>query len=126
LAWLYLMGWVLQFTGRWLHGTARARPLRCVLAWSQIPNLLSVVFWVFLLLAFSRPVITSPLGTLFISTQIFGSLIGFWSFIYLVIGVREVQGFSLARSLVNVILVEILVGVFIGLPAGVIIGLSLR
>src|SRR5579872_6457405 len=50
IIWLYGMGWVFYFTGRWLRGAAPAAHLRSVLAWSKIPFTTSV-FMLLILLA---------------------------------------------------------------------------
>lgn len=103
--WLYFMGWIFHFTGRWLKGHAPALHLRAALAWSRIPFLAGLFMWMILLTAQPDYVFVQDAGgpsSLFIN---FISLaLGLWSFILLIQTIREVQGFSVGRSFFNVIL----------------------
>jgi len=103
--WLYFMGWILHFTGRWLKGQAPSSHLRAALAWSRIPFSISVFMWVILLAAHPDLTFVQDGGgpsSLFIN---FISLaLGLWSLILLVQTLREVQGFTIRRALSNVVL----------------------
>jgi hypothetical protein len=115
LLWLYFTGWIFHFTGRWLGGLASRLHLRCAIAWSQIPYVFSVAIWLILLTArFHTVFVQSASGAslIFINLMIAATL-GVWSFVLLVQSIREIQGFSVARAVVNVILSGVISSIII-------------
>ena len=105
MLWVYYTGWILQITGRWLGGGAPTLHLRAVVAWSQVPCILSLVMWFVLALARSEMVfVQAAIGSALIFVNLIALILGIWSFVLLVQSIREIQGFSLGRSLANVFL----------------------
>ena len=103
--WLYFSSWILYFTGRWLEGKAPRLQLRTAIAWSKIPTSLNLVMWFILLVSQSEYVFILDGGgpsSLFIN--FITASLGIWSLVLLVQCLREVQSFSVARSLVNIFL----------------------
>lgn len=104
LVWLYLTGWVLYFTGRIMGGRAPQLYLRTASAWSKIPSSAGLFMWFLLLVAHPEYVFIQNAGgptALFIS--FITVILSIWSMVLLIQSVREVQGFSLLRSLINVV-----------------------
>lgn len=102
--WLYLMGCILSFTGRWMGGAAPQSHIRAAVAWSKITALLGLLMW--FVLVFTDPELvfiqdaTEP-SSVFIN--LITLTISIWSFILLIQSIREVQHFSVGRALLNVI-----------------------
>jgi hypothetical protein len=99
--WLYYSGWVLYWTGVWFGGKASQLDLRAALAWSKIPSVLALVLWISLFL-FHNKLSLGESSVVFINLIIF--ILGIWSLVLLVEAVRELQAFSLSRSILVVIL----------------------
>ena len=107
LIWVYFAGWIFFFTGRWLNGSAPASHLRSALAWSKVPAALNLLLWASLLIASWKTVFIqdgNPASGWASSLVVnLTSLVsGGWSFILLVQAIREVQDFSLSRSIINI------------------------
>jgi hypothetical protein len=79
------------------------------LAWSNLPLILSVAMWFILLASGSDTVfIQSAIGTSLVFVNLITFIVWIWSFILLIASIREVQGFSVLRAIVNVILSNII------------------
>lgn len=103
--WVYVVGWILCFTGGWLGGKAPMSHLRTVAAWSKIPTSISLIMWFILLLAYPEYVFIQDAGG---PTLLFVNFITFvlflWSLVLLIQSVREVQSFSVGRAFLNIFL----------------------
>ncbi|HSX11336.1 MAG TPA: YIP1 family protein [Chlamydiales bacterium] len=107
--WLYFMGWVYHFTGRWCGGHAPALHLRAALAWSNIPTSINVVLW--LILIFLNPetaFIQDGGGPSSLFINFIALILTIWSLVLLIQSLRELQTFSILRSIVNIILASLL------------------
>lgn len=104
--WLYLMGGFFYFSGRLFGGRATQKQLRAAVGWSAIPFSIALMMWVLLLFwspehAFIQD--SGPHSSIFVN---FITLIAkTWSFVLLVQSLREIQHFSLWKSLINVLLI---------------------
>ncbi len=105
IVWLYYIGFIFHFTGRWLKGAAPASHLRTAVAWSKIPHAINLLIWFILIFTNSETVfIQDGGGPSSIFVNLIALMLALWSTILLVQGLSEVQGFSTARSIANVIL----------------------
>lgn len=111
-------------TGKWLGGSGGFLAIRAALAWSHVPFIATISSWILLLFLFK--------GALFLDTPIvwegygiisglvaFLSLIqfiaGVWSFVLTIKTLSEVQGFSVFRSIINLVLAIFIMGIVISL-----------
>ena len=107
--WLYFTGWVFYFTGRWLGGQAPMSHLRAAAAWSKIPVSIALVMWLILMVV--NPEWTFIQGISLPSTvfiQLIAFILGIWSFVLLIQSIREIQGFTILRSLLNLIIASLI------------------
>lgn len=105
---LYLYGWLLRVTGRWLGGTAYPVEVRAALAWSAVPRLwgaillvLQLALIVYVLYANAIPSYI-PTATLLVTLGILLLIqftISVWWFIVLLKCLGEVHGFSAWKAL---------------------------
>lgn len=103
--WLYFTGWILYFTGKWLEGNAQMLELRAVVAWSKIPIAINLLIWFILMGVHPRYVfILDAGGPSSLLINFIMIILGIWSYVLLIQSIREVQSFSVARSIINVIL----------------------
>lgn len=111
---MYLWGWVIRLTGRWLEGKAPLAHLRAAAAWSKIPTSINLVMWFILLLANPDYVFILDAGgptLLFINFIAF--ILSIWSFVLLVQSIREVQGFSVSRTIINLFLAWVVFSILV-------------
>lgn len=114
MLWLYFSGWILHFTGRWLGGSAPAIHLRSAIAWSQVPAFISVAMWIILWMVRPGSVfVLGSLGSSLIIVNLVSFILGIWSFILLIQSLCEIQGFTLLRSLFNILLMGLISGVLL-------------
>ncbi len=114
IIWVFLQGWILFITGRVFSGLASQSDLRACYAWAQIPSIIHLLMWFSLLMIEKKSVfiLGGEIHSLFFAKFIF-FVLGIWSFVLLVFSVKAVQGFSLIKSLFNVIFSKLLSFVFL-------------
>lgn len=105
IVWFYFYGWLLHCTGRWLKGEAHFSHVLAALVWSKVPLVINVLMW-FILLAFTSEgmfiqYVSAP-SIFFINAIILITAI--WSLLILAQGIREVQNFSVWRTIGNLVI----------------------
>ena len=109
IVYLYFYGWIIHFTGRWLKGKAPFTNVLATLAWSKVPLLINLLMW-FILLAFTSEGMfiqyTSRPSLYFISAITL--ITGIWSLVILIQGIREIQEFSIWRTIINLIIAYVI------------------
>lgn len=107
--WLYFNAWLLYVTGQLFRGQAPSASLRTALAWSNIPTSLNLLPWlIFLALDPSTAFIQDAGGTPSVFLNLISFILTFWSLILLIQCLRELQSFSILRSLLNIFFTWIL------------------
>ena len=124
---------LLLWTGRWLGGTGNYSTIRAAVAWSNVPNFITSLTWLALLAIFGGLVLNQGFSeTTFVGYQagavflifLIQSIVSIWGFIILLKALGEVQGFSVWRALLNVIIPFVIVVVVVWLVGWVIWGTS--
>lgn len=103
--WIYYLGYIFYFTGKWLGGSAPVSHLRTAIAWSKIPSSISLLMWIFLVLSSPTLVFIQDAGgpsSIFIN--FITLILSIWSLVLLIQGISELQEFSTLRSISNVLL----------------------
>ncbi len=116
---LYISGFLLSLTGRWLKGKANALKLRAAVAWSGVPIVASLLLFIPLFFALN----SSAIGTVTMSAFVSMGL-GVWSLVLYVGMISEVQKFSIWKSILNILLVIIILLIPV-LLLGVLSGVAL-
>lgn len=102
---------LLLWTGRWIGGTGRFETVRAAVAWSNVPNLVSIALWVVLVGVFGSQVFFARFAeTIFVGYQagviflvfLAESIASIWGIVLLLKMLAEVQGFSVWKALLNV------------------------
>ena len=103
--WFYFYSYLLHTTGKWLKGIASFSQICTVFSWSKVPLIIDIFMW-FILLTFSAEhlFVHYSLGISFLFIHIIFFMTAFWSLILLIIGMQEVQKFSLLKTIINVFL----------------------
>lgn len=113
-----ISAWLLQVTGRWIGGKGNFQNVRAAVAWSNVPNFITILMWIALIGIFGKQVFAPE----FTETQFIGfqagavflifliqTIISVWGFIILLNTLGEVQGFSAWKALLNVIIPVVIV-----------------
>ena len=121
---LYVLGAVLQWTGRWIGGKATASQVRAAIAWPHVITAWGLLIWIPELLIFDQELFTTHMPRVESSLLLILLLAAFYSlemtiFVWFVVValkcLGEAQGFSAWRAIGNyglammVLLVPILV-----------------
>lgn len=104
---------LLFLAGRLIGGKGSFQTIRSAVAWSNVPNFVTILMWIVLLGVFGTQVFGKDFsGTQFIGYQagilflvmLIETIVSVWGFIILLNTVGEVQGFSIWKALLNVII----------------------
>lgn len=108
-----ISSWLLHFFGRMIGGKGTFPMVRAAVAWSNVPNFVTVCMWGILLGIFGAAVFSKNFsemqfvgyraGILFL-VMLIESIVSVWGFILLLSTLREVQSFSIWRAILNVVL----------------------
>ncbi len=98
--------------GKCLKAKSTFLECRAALSWSSIPLVVNAVAWVFLLIAFKEKVFLDPSKAGFTAGQIYIVLtvsflqviFSVWSLVLYFYGLSEIQGFSISKAILNIIL----------------------
>jgi len=124
-----ITAYILQWCGRLIGGNAPFKQVRCVVAWSNLPVVVNILVWFLLIGIFKEQAFYSDFPAevtlqnksgLFLLVVLGQWIAAIWSFIILIQGLREVQGFSIWKGLLNVIIPIVVVAILSILISGVI------
>jgi len=105
MVWLYFFGAVFYLIGRCLKGSAPMKYILTAIAWSKIPMSISLLMW-FVLFAANQGIdllySLSNIEWVFIGT--IASILMIWSQVLLFQSIREIQKFSVVKTLSNMVL----------------------
>lgn len=110
--------WLLHFTGRWIGGRGSFQTVRTAVAWSNVPNVVTILMSLILVAMFGRAMFNAAFSaTHFMGTQagiifivfLLQAVASIWGFIILLVGLSEVQGFSVWKALLNVLIPFVIV-----------------
>jgi hypothetical protein len=113
---LYVAGWLLRWTGRWIGGQASSQHIRTAFAWANVPDAFALLLWVPLLIIIGQELFTSEtpridanlsLSLIYIAFQVIQITAGIWTLVILVKCLGQVQGFSAWKAILNIILLTI-------------------
>jgi hypothetical protein len=130
---LFAGGWFMRTTARWLGGRATPYESRAAIAWSTVPVLVTLPVFVAQIALFGRELFTRETPTidsnpafriLLMASGLLEVIMGIWSFVVLLKGTAEVQGFSAWKALMSLILIGLVIIVPIALL--VILALAFR
>ncbi|MEN8236667.1 MAG: Yip1 family protein [Pseudomonadota bacterium] len=110
---LYLSGWLIGWTGRWIGGQGTHENIRAAIAWAKIPTIWVLALWGPMMLVFGQGLFVSPqyraAENMDLAYNIWGfAIIIFFaeitSFILLCQALGQVQGFSGWKAFGNILL----------------------
>ncbi|NGX47716.1 MAG: hypothetical protein K1000chlam3_01098 [Chlamydiae bacterium] len=113
---------LVYWTGKWIGGKANYFPVRAAVSWSNVPNIIAIIVWAILIYNFRDHIFLSEFDemnfvggqmTLITGALVVQAAIAIWSFIILVKGLGEVQGFSAWKGVLNVLIPFFMIGILI-------------
>lgn len=125
---LYLTARVIEWTGGFLGGTASGKEIRTAVAWANVPHLIGLVIYAIQLPIYGEELFLSSTPRIDADPWLQVGLVGFgllrwvlsgWGLVILVRTLAEVQGFSVWRSIGNIVisvLVLFAFGMLLALP----------
>lgn len=118
VAGLYLGGALVRWTGRWLGGQGSAVAIRAAIAWAGALEVWGLLLWIPQVAVFGQELFMSDMPSLTavpvltlvaLGFAVASVTVGLWTAVVLVVGLSEVQGFSLWRALANLLLAGLLI-----------------
>lgn len=115
---------LLLWTGKWIGGKANYHHVRAAVSWSNVPNIIPIIVWAVLIYVFKDQIFLEGFDDMnfvganlaLVSGAIFlEAIAAIWSFIILVKGLGQVQGFSAWKGVLNVLIPFFMVGILLWL-----------
>lgn len=115
---LFLFGWLVGWTGRWIGGIGSHENIRAAIAWATIPTVWALALWIPMIAVFGQDMFVSPKNITSADPSLIYNLWGFsivllfaeiTAFILLCQTLGQVQGFSAWKALGNVIIAVLVV-----------------
>jgi hypothetical protein len=112
---LYIFGYLLRISGKWLGGQSSSVNIRAAVAWSSVPIIWALVLWVPELLLFGKDLFTTAAPSItarpvvyfgFLSVEL---VVGIWSIVIFCKALGQVQAFSAWRALSSAVLAILIV-----------------
>ena len=109
----YIYSVLVSWTGKWLKGKGDSNSLLRVFAYALIPGIVSLLLLIPQIVIYENEIFKSNgdifskgiIANIIVYSAMFLELVlGIWSFVLCVIGVSEVQKFSIGKSILNLIL----------------------
>ena len=132
---LYVLSFLLHWTGKWLGGRASTKLIRAAGAWGQVPAIWGILLWVPLIALFGQDLFRSdsfglelnPLVGVGFSFGLIGMVLIAWSTVVSLHCLGQVQGFSAWKALGNMALVVavVVIPIVVIIVGAVIAGVAL-
>lgn len=114
LGWIsyYIYAALMSWTGKWLKGKSNTSSLLRVLAHALIPSIASLAIVFAQIGVFGNDLFSSyndltsdlPIEVFYYITLFISTVLSLWTLVLLVVGVSEVQKFSIGKAILNVLL----------------------
>jgi len=121
LGWIsyYIYAALLSWTGKWLNGKGNTESILRIIAYSMIPAIIALIFLIPQILIYGNEMfkadgdITSAgliPNILFYGSLILEFILAICTLVFFIIGISEVQKFSIGKSILNLFLPAIVIG----------------
>jgi len=114
----WIWTWAVLLIGKILKGQADFTAARAAFAWSCVPLIVNIVLWILMLLVIGGALFQTAQPTqgpmVFLTAVLIAKLaVMIWSLVIYINALAEVQKFSVARSVANIVLAWIALGIVI-------------
>jgi hypothetical protein len=126
LGWIsyYLYAGLISLTGKWLKGVGNTSSILRAFSYALIPSICAITLLLLQMSIFGRELFQSgwefssggllPI-LIYYSTIVVDLILGVWTFVLVVIAVSEIQQFSIAKSILNMLIAILVIAVPIGI-----------
>ena len=122
LGWIsyYIYAGLISWTGKWLKGEGDSSSILRILSYALIPIIVALIFLVPQIGIYGKEIFKSDgditsagliPNVIFYGTMILEFVLAIWTIVLCVVAVAEVQKFSIAKSILNLILPVLVIGV---------------
>jgi hypothetical protein len=135
LGWItyYLCAALINWTGKWLNGQGDTNSLLRMISYALLPSIVTLVILIPQIVLFGNGIYQSEFDITsngLFSTIIYYSsatveiVLGIWTIVLFVIGISEIQRFSIGKSILNIVLPGLIIIIPIAMIAFIIRALS--
>jgi hypothetical protein len=122
----YIYASLISFTGKWLDGKAKTHRILRTLAYANIPFVCSIIVYIIQLYFIKYDTLNTSFSegerdTIFYMFISINAILTLWTVVLSVVGIAEVQAFSIGKAILNLVLPWLMLAV----PLGIIILLYL-
>ena len=115
-----IWSWVVHLIGKMLKGQGSFAFVRAAFAWSCVPLAVNIVFWVLLLGVFGGSLFQTSQASvgpmmLMMLVLIAKVVVMIWSLVIYINALAEVQNYSIGRSIANIVLAWLAIGIVLAL-----------
>jgi hypothetical protein len=127
-----LFGWItyyfyaglLSWTGKWIKGTATTKEILRVIAYGMLPSIISLVFVVIQIIVYGEEIFkkegniirgSTIEDAVFYISLLWQFTLVIWTMILIVVGISEVQKFSIGKAILNLLFPGFVIMIPIGL-----------
>jgi len=109
----YIYSALISWTGKWFEGTADTQSILRILAYSLFPSIFILILLIPQIAIYGNSMFQSDYDTsntglinniVYYGLLLCGVVLGIWSFVLSIIGISEVQKFSIWKALLNLLL----------------------
>ena len=110
----------IYFTGKLIKGKAKYKEVRAAIAWSNVPSIVSVILWFFLIFSFGGNLFanfaakesfsTAQIWVVF-SVMFVMFIVSIWSLVIYINALAEVQKFSVLKAILNIIMSSLVIAI---------------
>jgi hypothetical protein len=109
----YIYAALISWTGKWFEGTADTQSILRILAYSLFPSIFILILLIPQIAIYGNGMFQSDYNTsntgvinniVYFGLLLIGIVLGIWSFVLSIIGISEVQKFSIWKALFNLLL----------------------
>ncbi len=116
--WLTFQAFLLRLTGKMLGGKAPAWHIRAAVAWSRIPYVFALAMWLVLMGVHAETAfIQHTAGPTAVFVTLISLILHIWGIVLLIQLLREVQGFGVWKTILNVVIAWILSFIIVSIIA---------
>lgn len=112
---LFLFGWLLEASGRWLGGRGSQLNLRAAMAWGSLPVICTLPLWIPQIVLYGKEIFSQEAPRIggdpvpFTILLLVELVLAVWGVVLVLKCIGQVQGFSAWRALGNLLLATLLI-----------------
>ena len=108
-----ISSWFVFHIGKWFSGRGAYKEIRAAVAWSNVPNIVTFLIWIFLIIIFKKdlfsnvifePIKNKMLSNIFLTVMVIQFVANIWMIVLYFVNIAEAHQFSIWKSFFTIIL----------------------